>query len=542
MTSPVTRELAIQDYIDILRRRWKVIVAILVLAAAGAAAATLLQETTYQARAEVLIRTSSTNQLFPSATSTGNRIVRQSQAELTFLRTDTYREAAAEELGRRADVAINLVTDVNVADSGRISFVNLDPVPERAAEAAQAYAEAYLEARNSSDVQDIQRQLDEATAEQANFSAELEALREPLNELDIVIDQTTDPTLLEALRVQRTQLTAQLGADIGRVQSNLSQADLTVDQLTEARSIITDQDMTAIISRAAQVPTSPVSTSWVQNLLVALAVGAVLGVGAALLREALDSRVHSDDDITALLGLPVLGHVGKMSKKNAAVGLVVNQLDPDVHALEAYRKIRSSIMFLQADDEINVIQVTSAVEGNGKTTVASNLAVAFAQQRHSVLIIDADLRRPQVHKRFLVTGLDRGLSEVLSDDLPFPDAVRLDDETGVHVLPAGARPDNPSELLGSETFEWLYKVARADFDTIIIDTPPVLPVPDSRLVSSVADAVILVADPTANSKRELTDSVALLKQAGAKMAGVVLNRAPEDRGYGHSYGYEYDQT
>lgn len=541
MTATATRELAIQDYIDILRRRWKIIVAILLLAAAGAAAATLLQETTYEARAEVLIRNGSTNQLFPSAPATGNRLVRQSQAEITFLRTDTYREAAAEELGRSADVEISLVNDANVTDSGRISFVSVDTVAERAAEAAQAYAQAYLDARNRADVEDIQRQLDEASSQQANYTAELAALREPIDELDRVIAQTNDPTLLESLRVQRTLLTSQLGADVGRVQSNLSQTELTVEQLTEARSIITDQDMTAIISRAAQVPTSPVSTGWVQNLLIALAVGAVLGVAAALLRESLDNHVHSDDDITSLLDLPVLGHVGKMSKKESVIGLVVNQKEPNIATLEAYRKIRSSVMFMQAEREINVIQVTSPVEGNGKTTVASNLAVAFAQQRQSVLIIDADLRRPQVHKRFLVTGLDRGLSELLAEELPFPDALRLDSETGVHVLPAGARPDNPSELLGSEAFEWLYKVARSEFDIIIIDTPPVLPVPDSRLVASVADAVILVVDPSTNSKRELTDSAALLNQAGAKIAGVVLNRAPDDRGYGHSYGYAYEE-
>ncbi len=541
MTAAITRELAMQDYFDILRRRWKVIVAILILAAGGAAAATLTQETVYEARAEVLLRTGATNQLFPSAAATGNRLVRQSQAEITFLETDTYRDAAAEELGRPANVSISLVSDANVADTGRISFVSLDTIPDRAAEAAQAYAQAYLDVRNLSDVEDVQRQLDESTAQLANSTDELAALRGPIDELDIVIAQTTDTTLLEALRVQRTQLTAQLGADIGRVQSNVSQAELNIAQLTEARSVISDPAMTAVISRAAQVPTSPVSTSWVQNLLIALAVGAVLGVGAALLRETLDNSVHSDDDITKLLDLPVLGHVGKMSKKESVIGLVVNQMEPNIATLEAYRKIRSSVMFLQADREINVIQVTSPVEGNGKTTVACNLAVAFAQQRHSVLIIDADLRRPQVHKRFLVTGLDRGLSELLDEGLAFPDALRLDSETGVHVLPAGTRPDNPSELLGSDSFQWLYKVARAEFDIIIIDTPPVLPVPDSRLVSAVADAVILVADPSTNSKRELTDSVALLNQAGAKIAGVVLNRAPEGRGYGHSYGYDYTE-
>ena len=539
MTAAPTRELAIQDYLDILRRRWKTIIVILVLAAAGAAAATVLQETTYEARAEVLIRTNSTNQLFPSASNTGNRLVRQSEAELTYLRTDAYREAAVSELGRNAAVSITLVTDRNIADTGRISFTNVDQDATRAYEAAQTYAQAYIDARNQADVADLQRQLGDAVLEQSNLSAELEALRGPIDELDATIARTTDPIDLTALTAQRSILVSQLGADVGRLEGGVSQAGSSVAQLSDASRVITDPDMTAIISREARVPTSPVSTSWIQNLLIALAVGAVLGVGAALLRETLDNRVHSDDDITKLLDLPILGHIGKMPKKESVIGLVVNQKEPNVATLEAYRKIRSAVMFLQADREINVIQVTSPVQGNGKTTIATNLAVAFAQQRQSVLIIDADLRRPQVHKRFLVTGLERGLSDLLADNLPFPDALRLDSETGVHVLPAGQRPPNPSELLGSDSFQWLYKVARAEFDIIIIDTPPVLPVPDSRLVAAVADAVILVADPSANSKRELTDSVDLLKQAGAKMAGVVLNRAPEGHGYAHSYGYDY---
>ena len=104
-----------------------------------------------ESRAEVLIRTSSTNQLFPSASSTGNRLVRTSQAEITYLRTDDYRAAAAEALGRSANVSIGLVSDANVADTGRISFTNVDPDPTQAAEAAQTYAQAYIDSRNAAD-------------------------------------------------------------------------------------------------------------------------------------------------------------------------------------------------------------------------------------------------------------------------------------------------------------------------------------------------------------------------------------------------------
>lgn len=541
MNTTDPRELAIQDYFDILRRRWMIIVAILVLAAAGAAAATVLQETVYESKAEVLIRTGSTDQLFPSASETGNRLVRQIDAEITYLRTDAFRSAAAEALGRSANVSVTLVKDGDVADTGRIAFVNVDPEPARAAEAAETYAQSYIDSRNAADVQDVQRQLGDAILEQANLSSELEALRGPIDDIDALIVRTTDPTQLALLTAQRSLLLAQLGADVGRLESGLSQTSGTVELLTDASIVITDPDMTAVVSRAAKVPTSPISTGWVQNLLIALAVGAVLGVGAALLRESLDTRFHSDDEISEILDTSVLGHVGKL-KTTKHTGLIVNQPAPDNAALEAFRKIRSSVSFLRAPGGLDVIQITSPVAGNGKTTISTNLAVSFVQQRQSVLVIDADMRRPRIHKEFLVNGLDKGLSAILAENLPFGDAIRQDLTSGVYIIPAGQIPPNPSELLTSEAFARLIKQVRAEFDVIIVDTPPLLPVPDARVVSAEVDGVILVADTRTSSKRELKDSAKFLDQAGAKLCGVVLNRVSErSNSYGHSYGYSYEE-
>jgi len=536
-----TRELAVQDYFDILRRRWMIIVAILFLAAAGAAAATVLQETMYESRAEVLIRTTSTDQLFPSASNTGNRLVRQTQAEITFLRTDAYRLAAAEALGRSASVSIDLVSDANVADTGRISFVSVDLDPARAAEATQTYAQAYIDSRNTADIVDIQRQLGEAVLEQSNLSSELEALRGPIDDIDATIARTTDPAQLASLTAQRNLLLSQLGGDVGRLEGGLSQAGSTVKELTDASIVITDSRMTAFVSLAARTPTAPISTGWVQNLLIALAVGAVLGVGAALLRESLDTRLHSDAEIGDLLDTSVLGHVGKL-KTGKMSGLIINQPKIDPAALEAFRKIRSSVIFLQASEELNLIQVTSPTAGNGKTTIATNLAIAFVQQRQSVLVIDADLRRPRVHREFMVNGLDRGLSSILAENLPFGDAIRQDLTSGVYVIPAGQIPPNPSELLGTEGWARLLKQVRAEFDIVIIDSPPLLPVTDARIISAEVDGVILVADTRTSGKRELKDSAKLLEQAAANLSGIVLNRVPgKGNAYGHGYGYKYEE-
>lgn len=535
-----TRELALQDYVEILRRRWMTILAILVIAGAAAVAATFTREVTYQAQAEVLLRTSSTNQLFPSASEAGNRLVRQSSAEITFMRTDSYLIAAAEELGRSAPVEIALVADRNVDDTGRIRFTAIDEDPIRAADAAQTYAQAYINTRNEADIGDLERQLSEATVEQESLSAQLEALRGPVDEVDAAIADTTDPEQLSTLATQRLLIMSQLGADLGRLEADLSQAGSLANELESALADVSDSTMTAIVSSAASVPTSPISPGWLQNLLVALAVGIVLGIGAALLREALDTRMHSDDDIEALLGAPVMGHVAKMAKKDADAGLVIKQKRPDRGALEAYRKIRSSVMFLQSQTDLTLLQVTSPIQGNGKTTVSTNLAVAFAQQRQSVLLIDADMRRPAIHKRFGDSG-ERGLSAVLGETVTLAEAIRPDRLTGaISILPAGERPVNPSELLGSEAFNRLCKIASTEFDIVIIDSPPLLPVTDARLIASVADAVILVVDPESNRKRELTESVDFLHQARATVAGAVVNRVSEASTYGYNYTYTYN--
>lgn len=530
-----TSQLDLVDYVAILRRRWKAILFMLSLTAIAAVVATTLTEDRYTARSEVLLRTASTSQLFPSATDTANRLFRQTQAELTYLGTAAFRSAAFGEAGVAAgdvDVSIEIVSTEETRDTGVIRFEVEAASPQDAAATANAFVESYIELRNQIDIEDIDRQLSDEADNLAALELELMALREPLDTLDTQIASTTDAAVLATLATRQNQLLIQLGGDIAQLESEITQSETLVDSLSEAAVVIRDPSMTAINVLVAAPPSSPSSAGLGTNLPIALAVGLLLGMGTALLLESLDSRVHDHDEISELLDLPVLTRIAdqqsKWGRKSTAT------FDPQGSEFEAFRSLRSSLMLRAPTGELGILQITSATQGNGKSTVTRQLAHAFAQQGETVLVIDGDLRRPTMHRQFSV-ATSPGLSDVLRHSLDLNEVVVRDVETSVFVLPSGELPPNPSELLGGEGMERLCKQARVYFDVVIIDSPPLLPVPDARLIAANSGAVVLVADPQKNSRRELLESQRLLEETDTKVLGLVINRVNDPKG-AYSYG------
>ena len=517
-------QLQLSDYLSIFSRRWKAVIGILCLTALAAYVATSLQEPSYRARSEVLLRTASTTQLFPSAPDTANRLIRQSQAEITYLNTGEFRNAAfeaADATPGTIDVSIELLTTETSRDTGVIRFEVEGPSPEDAAAAANAFATTYIAQRNAIDIRDIDRRLSDEAVNLAGLRLELTSLRAPLDAVEREITETVDPIELATLTTRQNQLLIQLGADVAKLESELTQVESLVDELSEASEVIRNPDMTAIIAVAAQPPSSPSSRGLSTNLPIALAVGLLLGVGVALLLDSLDNRVHNDDELRSLIGLPVLGRINNLTpwwKWRPSAEAVA-----DGPEFESFRSLRSSLALRAPSTGLGLVQVTSPTEGNGKTTVTRHLAHAFAQRGDSVLVIDADLRRPTLHDRFSIQG-STGLAEVLTGEIDFASATVFDSTTRVFVLPAGTKPTNPSELLGGDALQQLCKEAREEFDLVLVDSPPLLPVPDARIIGTNVDAVVLVSDPDKNSRRDLRESLTLLEEPGVLILGVVLNR------------------
>ena len=218
---------------------------------------------------------------------------------------------------------------------------------------------------------------------------------------------------------------------------------------------------------------------------------------------------------------------------------LVTQNDPKNPAAEAYRVIRTSVQFAQAGKELQTIALTSCTPNEGKSTTIANLAVVLTQAGKSVLLIDCDMRNPTVHKNFNLSN-KVGLSSCISMGTEVADAVQATGIEGLDALTAGVIPPNPSELLGSERMQNILQRAKEEYDYVLIDTPPVLPVTDSLVLGSMVDGLILVID-SGEIKVEMAREVKnQLVHAGANILGVVLNKVrSEHHGYGYGYYYYY---
>lgn len=208
-------------------------------------------------------------------------------------------------------------------------------------------------------------------------------------------------------------------------------------------------------------------------------------------------------------------------------------------ATEAYRVIRTSIQFAQAGKELKTLAVTSCTPNEGKSMTVANLAVVLTQAGNSVLLIDCDMRNPNVHKNFNLSN-KVGLSSCISMGTALSDAVQKTSIEGLYALTGGVIPPNPSELLGSEQMKNVLQRAKEQYDYVLIDTPPVMPVTDALIVSRFVDGMILVI-ASAEIKVEMARDVKnQLVNAGANILGVVLNKVrSEHHGYGYGYYYYY---
>ena len=218
---------------------------------------------------------------------------------------------------------------------------------------------------------------------------------------------------------------------------------------------------------------------------------------------------------------------------------LVTQNDPKNPAAEAYRVIRTSVQFAQAGKELKTIAITSCTPNEGKSMTVANLAIVLTQAGKSVLIMDCDMRNPTVHKNFNLSN-KVGLSSCISMGTAVADAVQETAIEGLDALTAGVIPPNPSELLGSERMQNILQRAKEEYDYVLIDTPPVLPVTDSLVLGSMVDGLILVID-SGEVKVEMAREVKnQLVHAGANILGVVLNKVrSEHHGYGYGYYYYY---
>lgn len=272
-------------------------------------------------------------------------------------------------------------------------------------------------------------------------------------------------------------------------------------------------------------------------LIQAMALGLVLSVGLVWLLQQLDTTMKSVDHAESLLGLPVLGAVPKNKLVKDGKGRLFMSDDPQSLCAEAFRSMRASLGLLGREEDRKVVFFTSAVPSEGKSFCCVNYAVAYAQQGKRTLVIDFDLRKPTLAESFGLQGDMAGVADVLLGKTTLDQCVQKTRFDNLFLLTAGRTVPNPAELLSGQWAKQLIREAAGKFDQVVLDNAPVNAVSDALLIVNEAQTVCLVANARKTSYRVVQRALEMLRRAGAKPSGVVLNFLPQSAGSGYYYYY-----
>jgi capsular exopolysaccharide synthesis family protein len=358
-------------------------------------------------------------------------------------------------------------------------------------------------------------------------------------------------TELEGLRAQYRRQDAQLAnrrreyLNQGAQAVQLAQLERVRNSAEKSYQVLTDklQDLRireearrsmARVIEPAVAPRSPVRPRKAMNVLLACMVGLCLGVSMAFLQEFMDDRINSPEDIERLVDLPVMGHIPTFTH---AEQRLITQLPSHSPITESYRGLRTSIGFSGLDAPIRTLIVSSAHQGEGKSHTAANLAIAMALDGRRGILVDTDLRRPNVHL-LLEMPQSPGLSEVLIGQKTLVEALQPGAVDGLQVITSGAMPPNPAELLSSAAMQRLIEVLRDEADVVIFNTPPCIPVTDATVLSARVDGVLLVVRMGEARKAAVRLARNSFTQARARILGLVLNRVDHAGASGYYY-YDY---
>ncbi len=494
-------ELSLRDYAAILRRRkWWIIISVLVITGA-AVSFSVTQNDRYRASGVVLVQDpASASSIDQLENVVSGRLINN---ELQRAKGSTLQDLVREEIGEEPELSVKLAaaSDVDV-----LVFTATSRDANGAANAANAYVETYVGVRRKAFVEELD-------ARSAVLRSRLDEVTQQLS----TADGSTDTVLL--------------------AQQDQYQRDL--ESLTASASLASSTGASVI--DAAQTPTDPYSPKPLRDGALALVVSGLVGIGLALLAEYRDNSTREPEALSKASGLPVLAVIpkAKLGRKDDPNKAMV--LNPRLRAIgESYRGLRTSLQFLGIEGELRVIQVTSPTPGDGKTSTAANLAVVYALSGQTVALVDCDLRKPRIHEVFDLPN-ESGFTTVvgkMTESEPLQPVLEV---PGLSVITSGPIPPNPSEILGRERTGNLFSWLRERFDVVIVDSPPVLVVPDPLVVSAHVDGVILVAAASSTDVRQVTDAAEHLAQIDAPMIGTVLNAVDTRKNSGYKYRYAYGE-
>ena len=512
--------LDIRKYFFLLTKWWWLIVLCTLVSGGTAFLVDSAQPRIYEARATLVLQNSSN--------SLNNYILRSTQWE-----PETYKELLPVLLPETATrlkigpIAPNNVTVERVTDSRVIYLKVRDTDPLRAAEIANtiplvfdSYTESllldtYAEMRTS-----LSDEMKRVEADIAATQARIDALGQPASGAE--------------------------QEELKRLQTSLSQYRYNYGQMLtsyeQVRLAETQSKGSMVIFKQATPPSGSSYPNTRRDVLITLVLGALLACAAILLIDYLDDTIKTGEDVTRVLGCTLLGTVAMIqpTKRGGEINTLIAHLEPRSPLSEAFRALRTNVRFASVDHPMKRLAVTSSKPSEGKSLVAANLAVVFAQAGSSVALIDCDLRRPKQHIYFDLpnqTGTtDCLVSDPASGLEPWLQPTEINN---LHLMSSGALPPNPSELVGSHRMGQLIDQLAGQHDIVLLDTPPLLAVTDAALLSRQVDGVVLILAAGSTREKEARKAYNDLIRVGAPVLGVVLNKIPTSRHgeYGDEYYY-----
>jgi len=518
-------------------RRWLWLLFLATVVAGGASYAVSMQvPRVYEGTAKLLVTPGETG----NGVANYNDVLAAERLTRTYaevLRTRPIVEAAAQQAGINLpyENTLGLLDVKPLANTQLIQISARGNTPDVAALFANQLAAAFIRY---------------SEANQANrFASSRDSLSKQIDQLSAAITQRgqqIDEARAQPPSAARDTELTRLQAELAQIQQSHAVATRGYQDILVAQA--RSSDLLAVVDPASPNPNS-VQPRVLLNTLLAAVLGLLATLGVVVLLEYLDDRLRSPEHVTRFLGLHTLGNVFELPKGSArtfdrfvaqATRPAGENGEPDsaLSAGEAFRLLRANLQFAAIDKTLSTLLVTSSEAGDGKTTIAANLAVVIAQAGQRVLLIDADLRRPTLHDVFGVPNRT-GLTSLLLDERhTVSDIVVPTNIAGLHVVPSGPLPPNPSELLASSRMQRRLQQFIEAADLVIIDSPPVLPVSDPAVLAGLTDGTLLVVNGGKTRGQQAAHAVATLQKAGAHVLGVVLNRVS---GKGSPY-YSYQAS
>ncbi len=418
-------------------------------------------------------------------------------------------DMTADEL--KGSISVDLVTDTQI-----IVLTATDTDPQRAADIANATAEVFA---------DHVRQL-----HAQRYTSSKEGIAKQVEDMSAKIDETNKTLARTYSDSEKMQLETRL-TEYTRLYSDMV---MTYEQVRLAEA---QTSANVVVTEPATPNDFPVSPRTSRDTLLAAVVGMLLAAGVIFAVDMLDDTIKNPEEVRKSFNIPILGVIARHAITD---GKPVSEAEPRSPVAESFRSLRTNINFASVDSPLRKILITSPTPKDGKTTISSNLAVVLSQGEKKVVLVDADLRRPQVHQRF---GMQNrfGLSDLFVQPIEkLGDALQPSSSPRLAIITSGSLPPNPAELLTSQRMATILDLLKGGFDTILIDTPPILTVTDAAALAQNMDGVILVAKPGTTKKAALRQSIETLRAVKANILGVVLNEVnPSSRKYGYYYNHYY---